>query len=382
MKTKTIILFLIIHGSSILIGKTILSNNAKLSLLVTSASLSPNAAFGHTSIRVQDQDLDLTFGLLAPVQPDINLYTNLLVGKAYYQWSIDHFSDIKEKALKQENYIHEYHLNLSSAQKQALFDSLYHTYRYKHYTLYRYHLRNCTTHIKDILCKVEGISFSPIEHEPPTSARAVLQNDLQNNFLLKLLLADIGVGSYADISLANHQQAFSPLSFQKQLAYLNNKGQKLITSSYVHYPQFQNQSAFTSSDGWSLVLLVLMATVLYFAFANAKRFYFFQRLMLLMTGILGILLCLLFYKTKEPLLMKNYNILWCLPTNMIAALFKKLWLKFYLTAYSLWLILFVFISLFLPQSFPIALYIGLLFQILLNHNSLHFLYHEKNNYSL
>ncbi|MFK7900597.1 MAG: DUF4105 domain-containing protein [Cyclobacteriaceae bacterium] len=205
---RTILLLLLTSLSLLALTKTELSNSSSISLLIESSGSKPHEAFGHSSIRVKDSllNLDITFGFVTIGTSDLKVYKDLLLGTTFYQWDVANFSQVKENAKKSKTTIHEYIFNLGLEEKQLVFDTLYYLYRHKRYSPYQYHLLNCTTHLRNILTNVKGVKAtrnSGCEHR---TSREILQDDLKNNFIFRVLLADIGLGIHSDTTLSCYEQ--------------------------------------------------------------------------------------------------------------------------------------------------------------------------------
>jgi hypothetical protein len=119
--------------------------------------------------------------------------------------------------------------------------------------------------------------------------------------------------------------------------------------------------------GWLLFFVALVTTAL--DFRRNKRSRTFDVFFFLVTGLLGILLFLLWTATDHQAAANNFNLLWALPTHVIAAAYLgRSRLPAWLAKYMLVSVVLVGILLLLwfvwPQQlhtavFPIALALGL-----------------------
>ena len=114
---------------------------------------------------------------------------------------------------------------------------------------------------------------------------------------------------------------------------------------------------------WLLFVILLVVTIL--EIRKNKRFVFIDRILLLVTGVLGIVVFYLWFLTEHSATGSNYNILWAMPTNVILLFYlnnaaNKTFFRY--LAYVTWAALFVVLAgwKILPQempasAFPVAL---------------------------
>ncbi len=84
----------------------------------------------------------------------------------------------------------------------------------------------------------------------------------------------------------------------------------------------------------------------------------FDFLFFFILGLAGILLLFMWFATDHTVTQNNYNLLWALPTNIVAAVFvhsKKKWVKKYFRIVSLISIILLVTWFFLPQQMNNAL---------------------------
>ena len=171
---KISFIFLLLCGLA-LNAQIKLSDQAQISIITcgpTQAEL--YSAFGHTAIRVYDslQGIDdaYTYGMFSFNQP--NFYLNFARGSSFYILGVQSYPDFRYTSIYYNRSVHEQKLNLSSEQKQKIFDFLQWNAQTENRSYrYDYFYDNCATRVRDAFKKalkeeVQRFASLPMENAP------------------------------------------------------------------------------------------------------------------------------------------------------------------------------------------------------------------------
>jgi hypothetical protein len=138
-------------------ANTLLSEKAQISLLTASPGDELYSVFGHSALRVKDQEknIDLVFNYGTFDFDTPNFYTKFVRGKLLYKLSVA----TMEQFIPEYNYegraIYEQVLNVSQTQKQELFDFLLiNRLPENAYYHYDFFYDNCATRIRDLIDEI------------------------------------------------------------------------------------------------------------------------------------------------------------------------------------------------------------------------------------
>jgi hypothetical protein len=135
--------------------KQILSENAKISVITMGPSQEElYSAFGHSGIRVYDSllqiDVFFNYGVFDFDQP--HFYLNFARGYLYYMVDAYAYSAYLDYYVEHHRFVHEQVLNLTTDQKQKIFDYLLWNIQPENKTYtYDYFYNNCSTKIRDVV---------------------------------------------------------------------------------------------------------------------------------------------------------------------------------------------------------------------------------------
>src|SRR5258708_3734010 len=133
----------------------VLSEAARISVITMGPSQEEvYSAFGHSGIRVYDSiqhiDAFFNYGVFDFNQP--LFYLNFAKGNLNYMVDAYGYSDYRSYYIEHHRFIHEQILNLTSPQKQQIFDYLVWNIRPQNqYYSYDYFYNNCATKVRDVI---------------------------------------------------------------------------------------------------------------------------------------------------------------------------------------------------------------------------------------
>lgn len=363
---KLTALFLLL--SSVAVGQVKLSDKAEISVL----TLGPGheavyVAFGHSAFRVNDPvngiDDAYNYGVFDFDQP--NFYLNFAKGHNVYMLGVADYRRFEYAYIYRDRYVHEQKLNLTTSQKQRLFDYLqWNAQPENREYLYDYFYDNCATKLPEIMVKVFGDTVQ-FDSTPPTELSIRKLTDL---YLKPQPWGDLGIdiclGLPMDKKASAYEHMFLPefveAGFSKAKIMKSGRPFPLVKQQISTY-ESQNPNPPQTLIHPLLVFslfFVIIAIVSYRDIKRHKLTPWLDGIMFGVAGTLGVLFLLLWIATDHRAAAKNMNLLWALPTHLIAvfALIKNPgWLKNYFLAVAI-LSLIVLLSWgFLPQQLHYAL---------------------------
>jgi hypothetical protein len=312
----------------------------QISLLTCSPGEELYSTFGHTAIRVKNaangSDIVFNYGTFE-FSPEF--YTQFIQGKLLYYLSIDDYSNFIQQYNYEKRSIAEQVLRIDCAAKEALHNALMtNAQEQNRYYRYDFLFDNCTTRAGDIIAKNSGapVVFKNILPKETPTFRNLLHHYLDSGGQYWSRLGiDILLGPKLDKKVTNRQAMFLPDYLLKGFDSATVNGQKLVTPAQVILPNkspLNKGSLFRPS--FVFFLLLIIASLLTFNnYRNKKKVLrIFDTVFFLLLGLAGLLLLFMWFGTDHYVCRYNFNLLWALPTNLVAAFVVhsgKVWVKTY-----------------------------------------------------
>jgi hypothetical protein len=303
------------------------------------------SAFGHSAIRVYDpvsgMDYFFNYGVFSFNQP--NFYLNFARGRNMYQLGVYNYADARDYYISENRFIHEQILNLSRSQKQRVFDFLTNNAlpENKLY-LYDYFYDNCATRPRDVLKSVFGdsIQFDNTPEKKPITIRG-----LTDIYLGQQPWGDLGIdiclGMPMDKVASRSEYMFLPDSLESGFDRARIKSDSswtgLVREKIVVFDGDEQKSGISLTHPWIVFVLIALG-ILALSYRDLKRQQatgWLDKTVFIASGVLGLLLVLLWTATSHKAAANNLNVLWALPTNLIFPFIGKLKKKYFLFATSL-----------------------------------------------
>ncbi|MBN8788089.1 MAG: DUF4105 domain-containing protein [Terrimonas sp.] len=356
---KVVAIFIFLFGCFIAPAQTD-SSHLRISLITCGPGEDLYSIWGHSAIRVTDTtthaDRVYNYGTFDFYDPDF--YIKFVRGgeRMQYFLSVESFQSFLSSYREEKRSVHEQVLNLSGEEKITLYKALINNAKDEN-KFYRYDFLfdNCATRIRDIIRKHSdtGLVIHQILDKPKTF-RELIHVDLNRTGMYWSKFGiDILLGSRLDKTAQNEQTMFLPVYLAKgfdstyfQSKYLVKAKAELYQSSLAE----SDKSFFTPFVAFTILLVLF---IVFAAVKNKIVLTSLDFLLFLSTGLLGILLVLMWTATDHALCKDNYNLLWALPFHTIAAFFirsKNSRIKKYWLATAVINILLLAIWFFLPQQ--------------------------------
>lgn len=302
------------------------SSKLKISVLTCSPGEDLYSIFGHTAIRIVDsaEQTDIIFNYGTFDFYDPNFYTKFVKGKLNYFVSTDNPYEFFIAYNSESRNITEQVLNVSDSVETLIKNYLQNNIlpenrNYKYDFLYN----NCTTKIRDLLKNLVGVQFNTSIVATNTTFRDAIHVYLNKTASpWNKLGIDLLLGSKIDKAMTIEQSNFLPENLMQTLA-INSKYLS-TTKDYPSAQQLQFKSAFINPIVFFSIFSILLG-ICSFKWNEKTWSKVLVKLYVFLTGLIGVLLVFMWFGTDHQACANNYNLLWSLPTNIVAAflMFKQ-----------------------------------------------------------
>lgn len=310
-----------------------LYDEAEISVLTIGPGSSLNDAFGHNAFRIKDSknNLDVTFDYGRFDFDAPNFYLNFARGKLNYAIGSADFNNFLRFYIYQNRTVREQVLDLSLKEKQSLYNFLIENNKPENQNyLYDFFFDNCATKIRDVVTinLNNTIDFKQPKNFESRTFRALIHEYVNRNSWGSLGI-DIALGSVIDTKATPEEHMFLPDNIYNffEVATLKN-GESLVVSNKLLYSKketVQSESFLTSPLFMFGILGLLIIFITFKDFKNQKQSKWLDISLFAITGIIGVLVLLLWFATDHTATQHNYNLLWACALNIIiiGQLFKR-----------------------------------------------------------
>jgi hypothetical protein len=358
------------------------SCSLRISLLTCAPGAELYSTFGHTAIRVSDRSagLDEVYNY-GTFEFDDDFYVKFVRGKLLYALSVESFPEFMYQYQAESRSVIEQQLSLSCNQKAELYSQL-RTNALPQNRQYRYDFLfdNCTTRARDMIDTgaMAAVHFKNLLPPKPLTFRehiTVYLNKAHQDW--SKLGIDLLLGAKMDRAASNTEAMFLPNNLMLAFDHATAESKSLVASKQTILPMPSPATeSFFFTPLVTFGLLLLIAVALSFAKFNWTKsaVTVFDFILFFALGLVGLLLLFMWFGTDHKLCANNYNLLWALPTNLVAAFVvhkKRGWAQPYFK-FVFWLtVLLLAAWAFLPQQMnngflPLVLTIALRSWIIAN----------------
>ena len=362
------VLFLL--SSSLLSIKTSIAQdtcNLRISLLTCSPGEELYSTFGHSALRVTNsvtgEDVVYNYGTFDFAEP--GFYMKFIRGKLLYYLSTEDFQNFSETYRQDGRGIIEQVLNLNCSEKEKIASLLRENLLpqnrgYK----YDFLFDNCTTRLRDLVEKVaqEKVIYPDVVPDN-TRFREVIHLYLdQNHQYWSKFGIDLLLGSNTDKIMTDREAMFLPDYLMTGFDTTKLGGKNLVLGKSVLFNSKMPETTKSIFDqpifytGLLFLLIVLLSFSKNETVVSVLRN--FDRMFFFLVGVLGIIMTLMWFATDHVMCRNNYNIIWALPTHVVACFYlhsKKQWIEKYLLITISILVLLLVCWIILPQDLNMAI---------------------------
>lgn len=340
------------------------SSRLRISLITCTPGDQLYSIFGHSAIRIIDSTsmTDYVYNYGTFNFEDEGFYLKFIRGQLDYYISLDMFSNFMYAYRAENRGITEQVLQLTQDEKLSLRSYLNENLKEENkYYKYDFFFDNCTTRLRDLLLafKKPAPIFPPVMPEKTRFREAIhVYLDKGQQYWSKLGI-DILLGAPTDAIMSPAQQQFLPDNLMYSVDSVQNL--RLVKSKIdLFQPALPETSGFRVTPGIFFSFLFLMILMMGLR-KNKIAISFLHRLdgmIFFLTGLLGLVLCFMWFGTDHSMTKNNYNLLWAWPTHAVMAFMinkRAGWARKYWLASSILLSAVLLIWYFLPQALNPAL---------------------------
>ncbi len=328
--------------------------------------------FGHSALRVYDHSIGLdkvynygTFDFNAP-----NFYLNFAKGKLTYQLSTTHFYLFLNEYKYTNRWVKIQDLNLTNDEVKAVFAFLENNARPENMSYqYDFFFDNCSTKIEEVLKTAipNQLTFSNNHILTEKTHRDLIADYTQQQKWGKFGI-DLALGSVIDRKATKDEYKFLPDYIFQALQHatiqqgesilpLVKSEQTIIESAPTNKPQF---SLSLSPFLVLLLLSCLLLFVTYKNYQNKKRSKWLDFSLHFITGIVGVIVLLMWFATSHTATYKNLNFLWAFAPNLVVSFYLlktnvPKWVRYYSVFLLSLLVIMLVVWIFKIQVFNTAL---------------------------
>ena len=309
--------------------KLVLSDQSEISIITAGPGDVLYEAFGHSAIRVKDPTLNLdiifNYGLFDFNQP--NFYVNFVKGRLLYRLGKQSFRRFITSYDYQQRWVKDQVLNLSLVDRIKIFEylnenSLPENAEY----LYDPYFNNCATKLRDITKEILGnkIQFPSSFSDENFSLRQLMNQELPWNTWGSFGI-NLALGNTLDKELIADNYMYLPdyvhKGFQKATITENKITTPLVLEERQLLRYTEKQIKIQWYNPFFVFSLLLLITIVV-TFRDQKRNIRSKWLdftLFFVTGVLGIIICFLWFFTDHYTAPNNFNLLWAFVLNFFVA---------------------------------------------------------------
>ena len=333
----------------------------RISLLTCAPGEELYSTFGHTAVRVQDNQAGIddvyNYGTF---EFDDDFYVKFVRGKLLYALAMQSFPEFMYQYQVESRSVISQELALTCKQKQQLVAAL-RTNALPQNKNYRYDFLfdNCTTRAGDMVDSSSGanVVFGNILQPKPYTFRnhidVYLNRAAQDWSKLGI---DLLLGAKMDRPANNREAMFLPDNLMLAFDSATIDGRPLVAAkqTILAMPSVASESLLiTPVVAFGFVLLLTVVFTFIKKRWSQKAVGVLDFILFFSLGLVGVLLLFMWFGTDHALCANNYNLLWALPTNLVATFGvhkRSGWVKQYFTV-VFWLTILLLIAWkFLPQQ--------------------------------
>lgn len=321
-----------------------LSDDAEVSLITIGPGKYLYDCFGHSAFRVKDPalGLDRAYNYGSYDSFEEGFYVKFAMGNADYKLAAADFDRFLYGYEYQNRWVKEQVLDLTKAEKQAIFDFL-ETNRQPENAYYRYDqfYDNCATKLRDVVKDVLGdkLTFNGDYLTEEATLRDLVDENAFNHPWWDLGI-DIGLGNLVDKQADVEDRMYLPdyvhSAYEHATISRNGTEQPAIKLSRdLNTTDFYEQRKDTL-DPWIVftVLAVLVIALTIRDYLKKQRSRAVDFSIFFITGLVGTLIVFLWFATHHTTTVNNMNILWAFMPNMVVAFFllkrnPPVWVRVY-----------------------------------------------------
>ena len=314
-RTQIFLLLLVFSFATTAIGQILpLSKNTEVSILTCGTGSEIYSLFGHTAIRIKDNKNQIdevynygTFDFSTP-----NFYLKFVKGDLQYLETSCTFEEFFQEYLYEKRSVEEQVLNISTKQKQALFDYLNASLQSEErFYTYKFIDKNCTTMVINVINKILGKEIIVKTSRSEKTYREILFPYFEGLFFEQLGTSII-FGTKVD---SKGEQLFLPSELQESIKTLSYNNQPLCKENRKILEFNSQQAPFSWWNNYYAFSLLFVLVLI----ANKNTLY---KTYFIVLGMLGLVFIFAGFYSLHKELANNYNILLFNPILFLVVYFQ------------------------------------------------------------
>ncbi len=332
MKKIVVVTFILFLSLTTTAQNPVITPNSEISIITIGPGNSLNDSFGHSAYRIKTNHVDIVYNYGIYDFETPNFYTKFAQGKLNYLLGASYYKDFIRSYIQQNRTIKEQVLNLSQTQKQKLYSFLINNAKPENKAyLYDFFYDNCATRIRDVAETVlnDNITYKTPESYKKETFRELIRNNLEWNSWGSFGI-DLALGSVIDKENRPYEYMFLPEYVYEffENATFTDSNEKLVKQTKTVYSKtgINKSSIFFISPFFIFsILSVIIITITLLDYKKQVRSRFLDGFLFIVTGLIGVLIVLLWFGTDHTATAQNYNMLWAFPLNVLVLIqvFKK-----------------------------------------------------------
>jgi len=320
---KKILFALFALTSTLLLGQVQLSDQAQIAIITCGPTQTElYSAFGHSAIRVYDpkNDIDYAFnyGLFSFDQP--NFYLNFARGSSFYVLGVQSYRDFEYTYIYYNRSLHSQILFLTTEQKQKVFDFLTWNARPENKSYrYDYFYDNCATRVRDAF---EKALPGEVKFDSTYITTDYAIRDLTEIYLQQQPWGDLGIdiclGMPMDKKASPYEYMFLPDYIESSFDHATINGSPLVKTKKIVY-EAKPEPVKGPPHPWIVfgITLAIVSVLSFYDWRRKKLSKWLDVTIFTITGLVGVVLILLWTATDHKAAANNLNLFWALPTNLL-----------------------------------------------------------------
>lgn len=317
-----------LHAQSDSVISFVDTSRLRISLLTCGTGEEIWETFGHTAIRVVDSaegtDIVYNYGTFDGFTEDFEL--KFMQGKLLYYLSYYPYGIFIREYRDAGRSVEEQVLLLDGTRKENIYQFLrWNASEGNKYYKYDFFYDNCATRVRDVFPKTFGKYFRFGQAIPPDSKLSF--REIMNVYFYRNHFERFGInillGSEIDKIMTNEEIMFLPEYLKTGIGNATVRGQKLASEPELI---LSGEPRPPAGINWALVFTSLLAllTVSGIIIKPLRPLgIFMSNFMLLLTGLIGLLILVMWFGTDHQACRDNFNLLWALPTNVVIVMASK-----------------------------------------------------------
>lgn len=306
-----------------------LSGDADISIITLGPGNYLYDKFGHSAIRVKDEnsDLDLVFNYGTYDFNTPGFYTKFVQGKLLYSLSVSDYESFYHYYKSEDRWIIEQVLNLNVTQKKEVFDLLVENIKPENRKyLYDFIYDNCATKIRDVFSMALGNDLKyNTELEEEKSFRELVQENLHHNTWGSVGI-DLALGAPTDRIASKLEQQFLPdyvleADAKAKVRASSGEWQPFVKETITIYEQQKEkkETGFFLFSPWVVFSIIGIGLIALSVrdVIRKKRTKSVDIIIFILTGIIGVVISILWFASDHYATKLNYNILWAFPLSLL-----------------------------------------------------------------